>query len=251
MKYTNKHKVPKYFSDWLKEDDYDYVEGVISATRLLKPTRMILLEERNKDKLEVDVLDRLDIKIGTAIHNSLSRKEKEQDLQEKRVFYTFEEPKVTISGKFDLAVKNKTDYTLVDFKTTKTYKWVVGDFDDYIKQLSIYKFLCEQENMIINDTAEIGFYFKDWDRTKTSWKSYPNIPIMRKKLKLMTTNEIGTFLYKKLFELEEHKNSNEWELPKCSDKELWLDKKGVPRRCDYCLCREFCSQYKERKEVKE
>jgi len=59
MKYTNKLGLSDEFVHWLKSDDYDYNPDLqtMSATTIMKPTRMIILEERWFDNLTADVSD--------------------------------------------------------------------------------------------------------------------------------------------------------------------------------------------------
>lgn len=244
MKLTNKHKIPKYFSEWLRQDDYDHEEGTISATTLLKPIQMYILEQQHSAELEEDVLDRLHTKIGSAIHNSLEQVHIKDEIREERLRHNF--CGFEITGKFDLMLlKSNNTYKLVDFKTTKVYKWICGDFEDYIKQLSIYRWLADKNGLIVSEEAEIGFWFKDWQENRTKWKNYPNLPLMRKKITLWSLNKTENFIKERLEQIYEILEENK-ELPPCSNDELWVDKKGNWRRCDYCKVRKWCNQYKEK-----
>lgn len=250
MNVTNKHKLPKYFSEWLKQDDYDYEEGTISATTILKPLQMYLLEQRYSDLLEEDVMDRLHTKIGSAIHNSLEQIHLKGELREQRLRYNFCGYELT--GKFDLMLLNSSnEYKLIDFKTTKTYKWVVNDFEDYIKQLSIYRWLADKNGIKVSLVAEIGFWFKDWEQRKTTWKNYPNLALKKKKLTLWSLNKTETFIKSRLQNIYDYKDVKDELLLKCNNKELWISSKGVRNRCNYCKVRKWCQQYKKYQEDKD
>jgi hypothetical protein len=207
---------------------------------------MILLESEYRDKLECDVLDMVDVRIGSLFHNALEQVNLKGELREQRLRYKI--CGIEITGKFDLMLlKSNNKYHLIDFKTAKTYKWVMNDFTDYIKQLSIYRWLADKNGLNVEQNAELGFWFKDWDRKKASWKKYPNYPLARKRIKLLSLNETEKFIKDKLSNIYESIKDNE--LPRCSNNELWIDKKGNWRRCDYCLVRKYCDQYKEKQKV--
>ena len=40
MNYTNKYDLDPIVCKWLEADDYDYIPGVLSATTLMRPTRI-------------------------------------------------------------------------------------------------------------------------------------------------------------------------------------------------------------------
>jgi len=243
VKVTNKHKIPSYFSEWLKHSDYDYEEGTITATTLLKPTKQYILEQRHSNELEEDVMDRLASKIGSAIHNSLEQVHIKGELREQRLRHKF--AGVEITGKFDLMLPTSGNaYKLIDFKTTKTYKWVMKSFDDYIAQLSIYRWLADKNGIKVSEDAEIGFWFKDWEQRKTNWKGYPNLPLKKKKLKLWSLNKTEEFIKGRLQLIFDNQDKTDDLLLDCKEKELWVTKKGIPRRCDYCNVKPFCKQNK-------
>jgi len=242
VKITNKSKIPSYFAKWLKEEDYDFEENTLSATTLLKPTKQYILEQRHSNELEEDVMDRLASKIGSAVHNSLEQVEIKGALREQRLRHKF--AGVEITGKFDLMLPTSNNtYKLVDFKTTKTYKWVMKSYDDYITQLSIYRWLADKNGINVDEIAEIGFWFKDWEKRKTNWKGYPSLPLKKKKLKLWSLNKTEEFIKGRLQLIFDNQDRADDLLLDCKEKELWITKKGIPRRCDYCSVRKWCKQY--------
>lgn len=72
MNITNNNNLPEVWVNACKQDTYSgsHEEGY-SVTQLLNPVKIILLEERHKDKLYQDVSDMVATVMGTAMHQVL------------------------------------------------------------------------------------------------------------------------------------------------------------------------------------
>jgi hypothetical protein len=161
MNYTNRHNIPPHICKWLELDSYDYDPNVISATTLINPARAFVLKKLHADDLTMDYSDLLSARYGTAIHDSLEKAGVfgKGDFKEKR-FYC-EVLGVTISGKVDAVI----DGVIRDNKSTSVWKFVKQEFDDYIKQLSIYRYILHRNGIETESFGMIDFFFTDWKKS--------------------------------------------------------------------------------------
>src|SRR5688572_26521816 len=125
MKWTNKLNLPQYLVDWLTTDNYDYSTepNTISATGLLKPVRAQVLSARHAGEIEMDVSEKIASKFGNAIHDSIERIESDNVSKEQRVMkkVSINGTEFTVTGKYDLLVKEGEKYRLRDIKTTSVW----------------------------------------------------------------------------------------------------------------------------------
>lgn len=307
---TNKNNLNLAMQVWLINDSYDYVSDpkYISATSLLKSVRQIILEKRLEGSPDGDISDMITSKYGTSIHSGIEEawtnsklpdnlrklgineatidrikinptKPKEGDINiflEKRS--TRKINGWTVGGKFDLVIDGK----LYDNKSTSTWSYIYGSrVDDYTKQLSIYRWL--NTDLVTDDHFTINYIFTDWSQTKAlQQKDYPQCRIISKDYELMELADIERYIKNKLNKVDKYINSEEAEIPECTDEELWreppkfkyykdptklakatkvfesqleanaycLEKgtgiiipvSGSVRRCAYCRCFNQCSQ---------
>lgn len=248
-RYLNNGNVPLSVAVWLATDEYDYVPNTLSATSFLKPTRQLILSRRLPEELAmIDVMSLVKSRMGTAIHNGIEQawlngKDKAllalghperivnqvvvnpnpDDVTEDQITVYMEHRSHRelaghkVSGKFDFVAEGR----LEDFKSTGVFTWVNNTKDDdYIMQMSIYKWL--NPKIITEDDMRINFIFWDWQafRAKTD-KNYPEQPIMTRSYPLLSEQETETFMKNKLREIEHYKDQPEEKLPLCTDKELW------------------------------
>ena len=263
MKYINIHGLPEIFERWLTHDEYDYHPGIFSATRLLKPTRMVVLEKRHEDELESDISDLIAAQYGTALHQSFEKIEFPDCIQEKRFFAEVDGYKV--SGKPDLLQIADGIFKLGDLKSTSVWAVVFNDKEeDYIKQLSIYRWL------IMNGECEE--YLGD---VPTLVSRDGTIYFM-----FTATDDTEFYIKGRLGAIHHYLENPSESLPRCTRKELWqkpwIMKKGrkTPvkkfqdeddahnfldqmdelthylewspvQRCNYCSVTRWCDQFKE------
>jgi hypothetical protein len=121
-----------------------------------------------------------------------------------------------ISGKFDFVAEGQ----LEDFKSTSTYTWVNDTKSgDYQLQGSIYRWL--NPDIVTSDHMTIQFLFTNWEAWKTSDPKYPQHPVMSKKIPLLSLEDTEAYVRSQLMTFEQHKNTPEAALPRCTDKDLW------------------------------
>lgn len=249
-KYSNISEVPLSLQVFLATDNYEYNDNpyVISATSIIKPVRQLILSSRLKEEDSfVDLSQMVASRVGTAIHDGIERswgKYKEamailgypqkvidrvvinkpiDEVTEDDFPIYFEQRversigKYRISGKFDFVENGMVE----DFKTTSVWTAMGGNNNEKYKlQLSIYRWL--NPKMIKEDRGAIQFIFTDWSAIKArSDPKYPNSRIQRKYFDLYSENEITNYITKKLRDYEFYKNSDETDIPECTDSDLW------------------------------
>lgn len=277
MNWTNKHNIPKHICNWLKADDYDYIPGTISATTLIGPARAWALKQQFSESLERDYSDMIKSRLGTAIHDSLEKAAAFGEYTaEERFFADF--MSFRISGKMDAIV----DGVIRDIKTTGVWKIVKSDFCDYVKQLSIYKWLLDKNGITTADYGMIDFFFNDWKRADSlRGGDYPSIPYREQRIELWPVDQTEAYIAERLEEFVFAKSL----LPRCTREELWqsettyayyakegaakatkiypeseqgeaelrvaesggvvVARPGKAKRCSYCDAAPFCNQYRE------
>jgi hypothetical protein len=263
MSFTNLENQPLSIAVWLGTDDYnnDRYPGRahISATGLLKPTRMIVLSGRTNDQTDVvitpeDIIRKVPSRMGTALHASIEKtwrdpKKVHQALialgkskavadrivvnptKEFLKLYPTSIPVYIeqraakefhgymVNGEYDFV----GDGTLEDFKSTGVYGYIKGNKDlEHIQQGSIYRWL--SPDIITSDHMFIRYIFTDWsklDAMKGIKRGYPQSRIVSKKLKLMSMEETEQFIRNKINEVTSAKDLPENELLPCADEDLW------------------------------
>ena len=280
MNFTNKYNIPGHICKWLESDSYDYQPGVLSATTLISPARAFVLKKLHRDELTMDYSDLIALRYGTAIHDSLEKVGvyADGDFKEKRFFA--EIMGFQISGKMDAVL----DGVIRDNKSTSVWKFIKKEFDDYIKQLSIYKWILHKNGIETAQHAFIDFFFTDWKKSEAEkGGDYPPIRYQEQRIELMSLEDVEKFIEERLTEFVFAESS----LPECTKEELWTrdeswaiySKAGVTRakklckteaeakqyvaenggviehrpgkavRCGYCTAAPFCEQYRKLKEA--
>lgn len=249
MKFTNKFGFPHYVEEWLTNDEYDYDPDAVTATSLLKPIRMFVLAKRYKDVTELDISDLIASRYGTALHDSLEKVKVKNAIQENRLQTSINGYKVT--GKFDMIVDmDKPVKKLVDVKSTSVWSYIFNSkHEDYITQLSIYRFLAQKNNINVGEDAEIFMMFTDWSGTKArSDPSYPQARIAIVPIKLWPPEQTEKFIVNRLRLFDTASILPDNDLPWCNETELWSNN-GIAKRCSYCSVKNHCNQYAHLKSI--
>ena len=319
MKIKNDLNLHPVISVWLAGDTYTGAnnETYISATGLLRSTRQqVLLRKciKEDNEVSIDISTLMKSKIGTAIHKCIEDSWKDPETlqnacqalgwSDTRVGRIHVNPDAPIEGETNIYFEQRSckefngwnitgefdcvlNGTVIDFKSTSVYTYMNKTKEqDYIKQLSIYRWL--NPDLITSDVGVIQFIFTDWiQKYALSNPEYPQHPFVLIKLPLMSLEETEEFISKKLRDIEYY-TEHEDELPLCDDHALmitpeWqyfsstsakrssknfktyeealqhLSSKGnvgivkkkaqEPKGCAYCTCRHTCTQYTRFKEM--
>lgn len=254
MKITNNSDISLALAVWLLFDEYDYVNesNYISATKLMKPLRHLVLPHRIPagEQRVPDVEDYMATTLGHALHDSIEKSwvkgyAKSLELLGypasviERVQINPENPKAdtiavwleqrskrqitingvtyTIGGKFDFVAEG----IVQDFKSTTAYTWLYGGRDDEHRlQGSIYKWL--NPDKITEDFIRINYIFTDWQKFQAkSNPKYPQQRVAAKDIALLSVKETEDWIRWKLSQVQKYWNAPEAQIPECSDEELW------------------------------
>jgi len=248
QKYLNSTDITLSLAVFLAHDSYENRPDTISATSIIKPLRQLVLTDRvSPSEGLVDIAHLIPSRLGTAVHDGIEaawRAEYQSSMLDlgytpkiidkirinpTETTSTDEIPVyleqrhyreldgVTISGKFDIVINGQ----LEDFKSTGVYTYVKNTKeDDYIQQLSIYRWLAP--HIITADFAQINYIFMDWQAARAkSEKLYPVNRIMSIKLPLMSLDATEAFIRNKLAQYTMYKDAPEEDIPQCTTKELW------------------------------
>lgn len=203
------------------DNDYDYHEGVVSNTTLIKPLQMQILYKRYKGALN-DSGNKDKRRAGTIMHKGYEfyRSGDENILQEIRLFSEINGKK--ISGKFD--EYHKITGVVGDFKTTGTFTYVKKKYADYIMQLNINNMLLHDNGYKTCDKGEIILCMLDWVEYKVGVEEgYPESMFMVVPFDLMSPLGTRAYLEQKMSLEAKSEGLNDSELPECTDEELWKD----------------------------
>lgn len=316
---TNKTNISLPLATWLASNSYGGKPEPkrLSATSLLQGTRKLVYQELiNRGTFEessLDISELLASKLGSAIHQNIQNVWEDDTTRSNALLALGIKPEViskikvnpskvhpgdipvyfevrtnkvfndwTISGQFDMVY----DGQIQDFKSTSTYVYMKNiKKDDYIKQLSIYKWL--NPELITEDTGVIHYIFKNWDKNKVHEEGYPQTPFVSVTYELLPLHEVQKLITSKIMDIEaclEYPNM----LPDCDNKDLMIHEdvyqyfssessvrasknfdnlaeankylaskgKGLvkkkmqePKGCYWCNCRGVCTQYKRFKEL--
>ncbi len=254
MKYTNNAQVSLSMAVWLAHDLYDHNPdpSTMSVTTLMKPLKQIILGSRVKPKDAVpDISNQIASRIGTALHTavevawldnyrqsmeSLGYNKKlidrvrinptEEQLRDKVIPVYMEIRsskkigKITLTGKFDFIADGRIE----DIKSTGTYTYThQTKQEDYIKQLSIYKWL--NQDKVTKDDGLIQFIFTDWKHHELlqNPKTYPASKLLTHRVPLMSMEATTKYVTNKVAQVIKLWKAPEKDLPFCTMKELWRD----------------------------
>ena len=250
-KYKNETNIPLSLAVYLATDEYDHSKNSseISVTGLIRPLKQVILASRVPVEAQpTDISALVTSRLGTSIHSGI---EKAWGTNYKQAMFDLGYPssiidrvivnpdpnnlpencipvyqeirtkkpvgKWTISGKFDFVA----DGRLEDFKSTKVFSYIAGSNDEkYQLQGSIYRWL--NPDIITHPDMAIQYIFMDWSSMQAKINSdYPQSAMLEKKFPLLSLAETETFIKHKLHLIEKHMNSDEADMPACTDEELW------------------------------
>lgn len=228
VKYTNRHHWPQVICDVVTKDRYsnsDEAPSDYSATTLINPVQKTILEKRFPDKLKTfDVSDSFWAFMGQVCHSVLEEAwtAEEGSKCEERLYAEVEGK--TLSGKIDCFANGE----LRDFKTTKCYKIIRGEYSSWSEQLNIYTYLLRKNGVQVNSARIIAILF-DWSKQqKLRTTNYPDSQIVEIPIPLWSFEDQERFIVSKIQALKRAELLTPEELAvwyPCSDKDCWSDTK--------------------------
>ena len=178
MKFTNKYNLPEYLYNLLSHEWYGGANAVhdFSVTQMCNPVCMTILQNRHKEDLESDVMDKYFQTIGTGIHHlaEIANKNKKYVVEERK-YITIND--IVISGQVDLY--SPLEQKMIDYKVTKAEASKFADkIEKYKTQLNVNKYIFEKNSFPVK-TLEIVEIYRDWDKQKAKREvGYPQTPIV-------------------------------------------------------------------------
>lgn len=251
MKLTNNTGLSLFAQVYLAHETYDREEAGLSVTTLLKPVKQIILARRVPEGMaSADVADMIASSNGTAIHDAFEAAWKSPKLVDTltrlgypkgvaskvRVNPSAEEVAaggiipvyteirsakdvlgIRVTGKFDFI----GDGVVEDLKNTSVWKYLNADFDHYILQGSMYKWL--NPTLVTKDWMNLTFQFTDWNGRDRNMNpdNYPPARMHTRRLQLMDVSETQKWVERKIVQLVDLEHAPEEDMPPCTDKELW------------------------------
>lgn len=284
MKITNHLGLPPALVSAVSTERHN-AEGRYSATTLLKGNKEILLGKRHHDELTQDASDSIWAVFGTAVHSIF---EKQEDDTFKEEFFEVPVSKSIVTGKIDsydmenqMIVDWKTasiwKIQFNDFEDWRKqgliYAWLLKRQGLEVKKCRFIALLKDHS--------------KSKARRDSSYPQNP-VFVYEFELTKDNMVEIEKFIYKKIYSLESDVELTDDDIAPCSASERWASptkyavmkegrktavrllesedeaenlaeslgkahfvevRKGESRKCaDYCMCKDFCSFYKEEQE---
>lgn len=255
MKITNNYGVNLLLAVWLLNDDYDHDDrpNVISASTIIKPLKKYIMGKRvAHTNRQIDVADLMASGLGSSIHDAieavwLNPKKRAKALTklgvppevQKKILVNpsddqlydgciplYFEQRVErefdgwiITGKYDAVADGRVN----DTKSTGVYSYLKGNKDlDYIRQLSIYKWL--NPDKVTDDIGQINFAFTDWQGFMAAQNpDYPEKRLISKTFVLMKDQEVENLIRKRLADIAKYMNAPEEDIPECTLEDLWQD----------------------------
>ncbi len=196
-----------------RNPDPDYYR----VTELVRPVQQVLLQRRHNDEITVDAMDMLNAFRGSAVHELLSKYDAMNALQEE--FLDVEIGGHRVKGIPDYYDGN--DFTLVDFKNCRVWKYVYQDFSDWEEQTNIYDYMLFVYGFKVKKLY-VAAMFDDWSPTRAkASKDYPQHRAVVIPLKKWSRKKQRQTILKKIERLEAAKHLKDEDLPPCSYDDMW------------------------------
>lgn len=215
MKLTNKHNLPQPLVEAVSAKRYDDGGSFITATGLLKPPLIGVLEGLHKDKLEEDASDRIWSLLGSVAHDILE-KNATTGIAEKRLFAQIGDYK--FSGQLDhLALEGGS--ALTDYKLTSAWSVVFGK-DEWEEQLNILDWLLYVNGYPLVEKLQICAILRDWNKREAQNNhDYPQHQVVIVPIEHWTRDSQEAFVARRL---AMHVAARDHlVVPECSDEERW------------------------------
>lgn len=248
-RFTNDAGLDLGIAVWLAADEYKYDDRpyAISATKLIKPVRQLILGHRVPvEKRSTDLLDRLKSQIGHVLHGGIENAWKHHHvaamqrlgiprrvIDAVRINPEQEEPDTipvytefraereiggfVVTGQIDLII----EWRLRDAKSTTVWGYMnQKSVDTWVLQGSIYRWLNPEK--IKHDELLIQYLLLDWSAALAKrTPGYPPNPAPTRALALMGLRETERWILERLELLHNLAGAPEKDLPECTEEELW------------------------------
>jgi hypothetical protein len=221
MKITNKHNLPDVVVSALTKETYSRGKSDISVTTLIDAPRVGLLKKLHDDKIEMDAVDFLWSRFGTAMHNVFEDAADHKGIiSEERLFLDYQG--WCVSGAIDLQTIDSDGVIISDYKVTSVWS-VINDKVEWHNQLNAYAWLVRHAKGMRVKSLRIIAILRDWQRRKATELNYPSAPMMIVNIPLWSESEQDDYMQGRinLHQAADFEYATGGTLPECSGKERW------------------------------
>lgn len=213
MKITNHLNLPEPIVRAIENDPYNKGDADFSVTGLLKPPRIVALENQHRDELTVDVSDMIFSLFGQAVHTILERAGS-SGISEKRLFMQLGAYK--ISTQLD-HLTLLPDCTLQEWKTSSCWEIIHGLKPEREAQLNCQAAIC-RANGYAPSKLQAVMLLRDWSKSRAAREAdYPQKQVAVLDVRTWSDSEVAAFLEDRI---AKHVAART-ELPLCTDDERW------------------------------
>ena len=222
----NRHDLPQWLLNAVIDTRAQYNPGEktdYSITSLIQPPMVYTLTKQHQP--EEDVADALQAWLGTACHDKLEEKLKDNPryMVEERLYHTFhipeapgEQKEFIVSCQLDLYDKETCE--LWDHKFSKLYSFTNGGKQDHEIQLAYQAYSLKKYGYDVR-SAQIAGFALDWSKTKTAFqKDYPETLFCHTPYPMWADEDIEAWVKNQILEKEYAKLG---QIRVCSKEERW------------------------------
>ena len=217
MIYTNKQGLPEEFVKALSKQRYSSGDKTdYSVTTLKSPPRIVQLERRHEDEIEVDVSDNLWSLMGNMAHSLLEEHGSDDALTESRMYIDVLGRR--ISGQVD----HYKDEIITDYKFTSAWTLVYGSrIKEWEEQLNLYAYIFRQHKFSVRQIRIVAI-LRDWDKHKAlQGGNYPQSDIVIIPITLWTEEEQKAYIEYRVTKHKMNEDLFDWQLDECTPEEMW------------------------------
>lgn len=215
MKYTNKFNLPEPVAAAIRNDSYKKV-GDISATGLIRPPQMRVLEKIHDHEIEEDVSDSIWRLLGQSVHAVLERAASAEHLSEERM--TVDVFGWKVSGQPDLL---DGAGVLSDYKVTSVFSFLLGEKPEWEQQLNIYAWMYWKHSFKVKK-LEIVAILRDWKSSEAMRDpEYPQTACLKVDIPLWPFEKTQAYVEERVKLHQEAEALPAEELPECTPHERW------------------------------
>jgi hypothetical protein len=217
MKLTNKFSLPQALVNAVTYDKYTGGD-TFSYSSLSEPPQITQLTLRHDDEITADVVDRIWLLMGSAIHGYLQYHAGANEIAEKRLFAELDGHR--ISGQQDLLV----DGIIHDWKTSSAWSAVFNPEGkiEWETQLNMYRWLAQKNGYEIKG-LQVNSILRDWVVRKGNEQdsNYPKIPVQIYKIEMWPLEKTEAYMRERIKLHIAAKELPDDKLPECTDDETW------------------------------
>jgi len=185
---TNHYNLPDVFYQAIAKNIQRPQPEIMRVTQLISPPLMRQLTIKYWDKLKVDCSENLWSLLGTSVHAELAKITNNALIEKKITKTVFG---IILSGSLDRFEKDTQ--TIVDFKVSSVWSYLLGVKEDWQKQLNVYKFLLESEGHFVKH-LKIYLIIRDFQKGKAVQADYPKIPFVVLDVPVWNNEKISSYI---------------------------------------------------------